>query len=775
MTNLELPPGRLAQVTNVLRRGDVLMRIAICAIASLLMWIGTGAWNPPFPYRIGMIPSRDIITRATFEVVDKEKTREEQERARRRIECVYDHDPGQLSALQARLRDRVVTIVSAENYDQVDRQIWNELRIQSKPPSDSATPAAMPQIEPAASQPDTNEQPPAEGAPTEDAPVLSESARQYAEFVASFSEDKDMSLFKAAVARAFEELEEQGILESIQHELEQGSQTEITVFHTAQNRLIHHVPVQAVRRPEAIARLEQRLQQELKSPVQYKYVFPWLKSQLPSTLTFDSQKTSEVAEAAAIAVGDVMATYTAGVDRLAVGGRPLTSVENALLVAEREALIQSRSPLQLIANMGGDFGMFMALYLLCGFYIFYRQHDLLRNLRRLISLQIVVVVTVITAWGVSHGWWRTEMVPLMLCAMILVIIHGQELALLIAVAVTLVTVLSLGYGMFEFVVLAGTLAATVLLLRRVRSRTKLVYVGFGAGIVATLTTLGVGTVLGVPLGLPLLTSAAWYGFCTLLASVLMTGLLPFIEQWLDVQTDMSLLELGDVAHPLLQELVRRAPGTYNHSINVASLAESAAEAIGANGLLVRVGAYFHDIGKMLKPQYFIENQSHDGNRHETLLPAMSTLIIIAHVKDGADLARQHHLPQCIVDFILQHHGTTLVEYFYDRASKQQEEDPDAGEVDEGSYRYPGPRPQTREAAVLMLADTVESASRALQDPAPARIESLVDGIAMKKLLDNQFDECGLTLQELRMVQDSLVKSLTAMYHSRIKYPGRHSA
>jgi putative nucleotidyltransferase with HDIG domain len=233
---------------------------------------------------------------------------------------------------------------------------------------------------------------------------------------------------------------------------------------------------------------------------------------------------------------------------------------------------------------------------------------------------------------------------------------------------------------------------------------------------------------------------------------------------------MSLLELSDPSHPLLQELVRRAPGTYNHSINVASIAESAAEAIGANGLLVRVGAYFHDIGKMLKPQYFVENQGSDGNRHESLLPAMSTLVIIAHVKDGADLARQHRLPQSIIDFIEQHHGTTLVEYFYRRAAKLHENDPDGGEIDESHFRYPGPKPQTKETAVLMMSDVVESASRALSDPTPARIESLVHDLAMKRLLDGQFDECGLTLQELHTIEESLVKSLTAVYHGRVRYP-----
>ncbi len=171
----------------------------------------------------------------------------------------------------------------------------------------------------------------------------------------------------------------------------------------------------------------------------------------------------------------------------------------------------------------------------------------------------------------------------------------------------------------------------------------------------------------------------------------MTGLLPFIENLFGVLTDLSLLELGDVAHPLLQELVRRAPSTYNHSVTVGSIAEAAAESIDARGLLVRVGAYFHDIGKMLKPGYFVENQGPDDNRHETLVPAMSTLVIIAHIKDGADLARQHRLPQPIIDLIAQHHGTTRVEFFYDRATEQQQADPNGGEVDESSLPLSGPQ------------------------------------------------------------------------------------
>src|SRR5690606_38457126 len=272
-----------------------------------------------------------------------------------------------------------------------------------------------------------------------------------------------------------------------------------------------------------------------------------------------------------------------------------------------------------------------------------------------------------------------------------------------------------GTDLHEALVLIATTAGAIIVLDSVRTRSKLLSVGFVAAGVAFFTNLGVGTLAGDPFW-PTLHVALWLALWAVIAGSLMTCILRLVEKLYNVQTDLSLLELGDPAHPLLQELVRRAPGTYNHSINVASLAEAAAESIGARGLLVRVGAYFHDIGKMLKPGYFIENQSSGGNRHDSLVPAMSTLVIIAHVKDGADLARQNRLPEPIIDFIQQHHGTTLVEYFYRQATDRKGLNPDAAEVDESSFRYPGPKPQSKEAAVLMIADAVESASRVLVEP-----------------------------------------------------------
>ena len=203
------------------------------------------------------------------------------------------------------------------------------------------------------------------------------------------------------------------------------------------------------------------------------------------------------------------------------------------------------------------------------------------------------------------------------------------------------------------------------------------------------------------------------------------------------------------------------------------MSEAAADAIGANGLLCRVGAYFHDVGKLRKPEYFIENQGGGPNKHDDLTPSMSTLVILAHVKDGIEIGRKHRLPQRIINLIEQHHGTTLIEYFYQRALSLLEESGDEeaiANLDESDFRYPGPRPQTPEAAVMMLADAVESASRVLREPAPARIESLVRDITKKKFDDGQFEDCDITIKQLNTIQESLIKSLNAMYHARIKYP-----
>jgi putative nucleotidyltransferase with HDIG domain len=247
------------------------------------------------------------------------------------------------------------------------------------------------------------------------------------------------------------------------------------------------------------------------------------------------------------------------------------------------------------------------------------------------------------------------------------------------------------------------------------------------------------------------------------------GILPSIERPFDITTGMTLAELRDPSQPLLRQLQQLAPGTYNHSLQVANIAEAAADAIGADSLLVYVGALYHDIGKMNKPEYFVENQAGGFNKHNKLRPAMSLLVIVGHVKDGIELAKEYGLPRSIQHFVEAHHGTTLVEYFY-HAAKTQAETDDKESVEEVMFRYPGPKPRSKEAAILMLADAVESATRAMTEPNPSRIESLVRTIARKRLLDGQFDECDLTFRELGLIEDAAIARLCAVHHGRISYP-----
>jgi putative nucleotidyltransferase with HDIG domain len=261
-------------------------------------------------------------------------------------------------------------------------------------------------------------------------------------------------------------------------------------------------------------------------------------------------------------------------------------------------------------------------------------------------------------------------------------------------------------------------------------------------------------------------------FCGLLggvtAAVAVSAVLPLLESLFKLTTDIKLLELASLNHPLLRQLTMHAPGTYHHSMLVGTLAEAAAESIGANALLARVGSYYHDIGKMLTPEYFVENQAGRANKHDRLSPSMSALIIMAHVKDGIKLAKEYKLPQRIIDMIPQHHGTNLITYFYNKAKEL--EDPSVQQVHEGDYRYPGPKPQTREAAIVMLADKAEAASRALTEPTPQRIAGLVQRTVSNIFMDGQLDECDLTLRDLQKISDAFVRTLLAIHHHRVEYP-----
>jgi len=388
--------------------------------------------------------------------------------------------------------------------------------------------------------------------------------------------------------------------------------------------------------------------------------------------------------------------------------------------------------------------------------------------------------------------FRFFVVPFALAPMLHGVLLGRAVASFSAVYVTLIGCLLvpqpdvLGYMILSLV--SGM--TSVLLAYQVRKRIQLLQAGIYVGAV----TLVVGLILGRldiaacfgpdamdHLQLLGTGSAATFGTAVMTA-LLISGLLPLFEGTFHLTTDISWLELSDLNHKLLRRMQLEAPGTFHHSLVVAALSEAAAEKIGANSLMCRVCSYFHDVGKLKKPGYFIENQ-HDGaeNPHDTLTPTMSSLIIIAHVKDGVDLAVKHKLNPRIIDVIQEHHADSLVAFFYRRAQEQKKTEMDKVDrrienpedlpiVEEKNFRYPGPRPSSRESGIIALADTVESASRSLKKPTPAKIRAMVDDLVHAKINGGQLDDCPLTLRELAIVKDSFSNTLRSMLHSRIDYP-----
>jgi putative nucleotidyltransferase with HDIG domain len=737
-----LPPGPWERVWIILCRRETLVRIGLVLVAAAAMCVVIEGWNPPFPYHTGYTPSRNIVARAPFSNPNPDATKLAKARARAQVPYVYSQDAAPLVQLRARLRNTILEITSAASLKDVDPQTWKEFQL----------PAPAGQASAEGKQEKTPEE-------------------QFQEFRDALAGKEKIEQFEQELAAVFAPYEQRGLIDKLPQEPGEGNQDEIRVHPLGQREPVFFVKVPDVLLGDGTA-IRDSLRKQFGNTDLADRLFAWLRPQLPSTLKLDMKETARAIKEAEDAVMPVMDPYLTGAT-LAEAGKPLEPEQIQLLRLEYAAMLAGEPLHHKIIRAVALTVIIFTAFMLCGIYAIYRRRGAPPGLTRLIIMLLIAIATVGLARWISSDQWRGEILPLLLYGMTMAIVYGQEFALLMTGMLALIIVIALGQGLYEMLLLMGVATTAILNLGRIRTRTKLIFVGLISATVAFLLSVGLGLIDDQPLDFTLLVHSAVVGLWTLAAGFVVFGLLPLIEHLFGVLTDLSLLELGDISHPLLQELVRRAPSTYNHSVTVGSIAEAAAESIGARGLLCRVGAYFHDIGKMLKPGYFVENQGPDDNRHESLLPAMSTLVIIAHIKDGSDLARQHHLPQPIIDMIAQHHGTTLVEYFFDRA--QQQSDPNNGEVDESSFRYPGPKPQTKEAAVLMLADAVESASRTLVDPAPARIESLVREIAERRLDDGQFDESGLTLRELRAIERSLAMSLTSIYHGRIKYPEQKTA
>jgi putative nucleotidyltransferase with HDIG domain len=369
--------------------------------------------------------------------------------------------------------------------------------------------------------------------------------------------------------------------------------------------------------------------------------------------------------------------------------------------------------------------------------------------------------------------------PISCGAMLATVFQGMRIAvifsLLISVLASLAIDESIGFFLYFFI---SSLSAAYWV-GEYRERGILIKTGLKVGLINMVLCLSIETISGslFTIETPVALAAAFVG--GVLSGVITTGLIPLGEMGFGFTTDLKLLELANLDQPLLRELMLRAPGTYHHSVIVSNMVEATAEAINANPLLARVSAYYHDIGKVRKPLYFIENQG-DTNRHEKLAPSMSSLILISHVKDGVELAREHKLGKEIIDIIRQHHGTCLISYFYQKAKEQETNNRKgkSSQIKDEDYRYPGPKPQTKEAGLVMLADMIEAATRSLADPTPARIQGTVQKIINKVFSDGQLDECELTLKDLHEIARSFNNTLSGIFHHRVEYPeidAKHTA
>jgi putative nucleotidyltransferase with HDIG domain len=317
------------------------------------------------------------------------------------------------------------------------------------------------------------------------------------------------------------------------------------------------------------------------------------------------------------------------------------------------------------------------------------------------------------------------------------------------------------YNMAIASLAAGVLAAYTV--RDIKSRTQL-FRSIAYSLLGYATAIAA---LALERGDSVSVTSLRLGFAAINATVspvLTFGMIFLIEKFFGVATDLKLLEFDNLNHPLLRALADKAPGTYQHTLTIARLAESAAVAIGANALLAKVGSYFHDIGKIAKSEYFVENQMEMGNKHDKISPEKSARMIRNHVLDGVELAREYKLPQRVIDFIPMHHGTTVIQYFLDKARST---NPD---VDENDFRYPGPLPQSRETAIVMLADAVEATTRSLPNPTPKAIEETIDRVIKKRFTEGQLNECELTLADLTQIKVAFTKNLIGMSHPRIQYP-----
>lgn len=483
------------------------------------------------------------------------------------------------------------------------------------------------------------------------------------------------------------------------------------------------------------------------------------KSQIKPNLFYDSEKTEEIQKEAQKNTSKVIIKKNQTIIK---EGEPVTS-EQIAIINELGLLDNGVNGKYIYVYLSLALFLFVILFLQY-IYIYLNYKDIFFNIKRLSLISLINIISLILARSI--GTISPFLVPLAFGAMLVTLLLNYKISVVISIFNCAIISALVGFDPQVMILIFINAILGAVMLKKMHQRNELIYTTIYISVVSGILTLSTGVIISSNLKEIFMVSLfSMVG--GILSGIFSLGVLPFLEGTFNEVTTMKLLELSNPNNPLLKKLLMEAPGTYHHSMLVANLAEMAAEEVGANQVIARIGAYYHDVGKTERPYFFGENQIGRENPHDKISAKLSTHIIIAHVKDGLRLAKEHKLPPIIQDIIAEHHGTTLVKYFY-YTMKNNAKNPE--DIKEEDYRYPGPIPSSKEAGIVMLADGIEAAVRSIKEPNKDKIEEMVNNIIKDKLESNQLINCDLTLKDIQKIKVCFLNALNGIYHQRIEYP-----
>ncbi|MCR5358920.1 MAG: HDIG domain-containing protein [Thermoguttaceae bacterium] len=729
-------------------------RLLLCALTTLTLCLTIKAWDPPFIFTGGSRPNRDVVCMTPFSVENTAMTMEDRFSARFNTPHVYMNEPLKLVQFKEVLINRVKSILTSTSYE------------------------AMPDDEKAAWRLFLPE-----NADDQQAEEL------FRKFKETLAEDQDLKTFKAAIDKAFSSYDEYGILLKL-HPADEGNQGKIRVYNAGSS------PDEAkeVLASDVLVGNMYPIKDSLNWDYSKEFselIFNWINEcakrdvtdpTLPplSTLTEDKNATVEAQRDAESRVPPHMVQYEK--DKTIVRGGDLISNDILLLLAEEYKASIRQMPLreQLRRALGFFLVVFAATFLINVVLYFFEKTKYKdpqkENLKSSLVVYVLIVAVLLAGKYIQYltlgRFGVMEIIPLLVFTQIIAVAFFWEIGFIVSLLLVLILSISSTNDIAPFLVMSTAMSLSSFLARDIRERTDVLCRSLTVMVIIFVVSIGVSLLETCARPEEVLKEAAFNAAWVFAAGLITEALLPFLERYCGILTPMRLVEMGNTNHPVLRTLYNRAPATYNHSIATSVIAENAAKEIGARTGLVRVGAYFHDIGKALRPEYFTENQIPGEDPHEGLKPKKSAEIIISHIKDGVSMAENtYKLPRQVVDLIRQHHGTFPVTYFYEKAKAESERSGEP-EIPIAEFRYPGPIPQTKEAAILMIADAVESASRSIKDADKGKIRNMLHNIVQRRIDDGQFNDCGLTLSEIQKIEASMLTTALSMNHQRIKYPGQ---